>query len=152
MPLRVLMVCLGNICRSPLAEGILAYKTKTRDIVVDSAGTAGYHIGNPPDPRSVEVAASHGIDISRQRCRRFTQADFDEFDYIFAMDRENLSNLQELARSEADLAKVSLLLQAADMAEEEVPDPYYGGNDGFLHVFRMIDRATDRLLESLLNS
>jgi protein-tyrosine phosphatase len=144
------MVCLGNICRSPLAEGILASKTNTREILVDSAGTAGYHVGNPPDPRSVEVAASHGIDISRQRCRRFTQADFDEFDYIFAMDRENLLHLQEQARSEADLAKVSLLLQAAKMAEEEVPDPYYGGDDGFLHVFRMLDRATDRLLESHL--
>jgi protein-tyrosine phosphatase len=152
MPVRVLMVCLGNICRSPLAEGILASKTKTPDLIVDSAGTAGYHVGNPPDPRSVEVAARHGIDISGQRCRRFTQADFDEFDYIFAMDRENLYDLQGLARSKADLAKLSLLLQAADMAEEEVPDPYYGGDDGFLHVFRMIDRATDQLLESLLNS
>jgi protein-tyrosine phosphatase len=151
MPVRVLMVCLGNICRSPLAEGILASKTNSHDIFVDSAGTAGYHVGNPPDPRSVEVAASKGIDISGQRCRRFSQADFDEFDYIFAMDRENLNHLKELARSEADLAKVSLLLEAANMPEEEVPDPYYGGDDGFIHVFRMIDRATDRLLESLLN-
>ena len=148
MPVRVLMVCLGNICRSPLAEGILSSKTSTDAIFVDSAGTAGYHVGNPPDPRSVEVAASHGIDISRQRCRRFSQADFDEFDFIFAMDRENLLHLQGLARSEADREKVSLLLQAAEMEEEEVPDPYYGGEDGFLHVFRMIDRATDRLLES----
>lgn len=148
MPVRVLMVCLGNICRSPLAEGILSSKTNTDTILVDSAGTAGYHVGNPPDPRSVEVAASHGIDISRQRCRRFSQADFDEFDFIFAMDRENLLHLQGLARSEADLEKVSLLLQAAQMEEEEVPDPYYGGEGGFLHVFSMIDRATDRLLES----
>lgn len=152
MPLRVLMVCLGNICRSPLAEGILSSKTNPGDIFVDSAGTAGYHVGNPPDPRSVEVAASHGIDISQQRCRRFSQADFDEFDYIFAMDRENLLHLQEQARSEADLEKVSLLLEAAEMPEEEVPDPYYGGEDGFLHVYRMIDRATDQLLESFLNS
>lgn len=152
MPLRVLMVCLGNICRSPLAEGILSSKTSSDTIFVDSAGTAGYHVGNPPDPRSVEVAASHGIDISRQHCRRFSQADFDEFDYIFAMDRENLLHLQGLARSEADLEKVSLLLQAAEMEEEEVPDPYYGGEDGFLHVFRMIDQATDRLLESLFKT
>jgi protein-tyrosine phosphatase len=148
MPVRVLMVCLGNICRSPLAEGILSSKANTDALFVDSAGTAGYHVGNPPDPRSVEVAASHGIDISRQRCRRFSQADFDEFDFIFAMDRENLLHLHGLARSEADRKKVSLLLQAAEMEEEEVPDPYYGGEDGFLHVFRMIDRATDRLLES----
>ncbi|MDX1332338.1 MAG: low molecular weight protein-tyrosine-phosphatase [Robiginitalea sp.] len=152
MPVRVLMVCLGNICRSPLAEGVLSSKTNSDTLIVDSAGTAGYHVGNPPDPRSVEVAASHGIDISRQRCRRFSQADFDEFDYIFAMDRENLFHLQGLARSEADLKKVSLLLQAAEMEEEEVPDPYYGGEDGFLHVFRMIDRATDRLLESFFKN
>ena len=152
MPLRVLMVCLGNICRSPLAEGILSSKTSSDTIFVDSAGTAGYHVGNPPDPRSVEVAASHGIDISRQHCRRFSQTDFDEFDYIFAMDRENLLHLHGLARSEADLEKVSLLLQAAEMEEEEVPDPYYGGEDGFLHVYRMIDQATDRLLESFFKS
>ncbi|MEJ2584959.1 MAG: low molecular weight phosphotyrosine protein phosphatase [Robiginitalea sp.] len=151
MPVRILMVCLGNICRSPLAEGILASKINPSDVFVDSAGTAGYHVGNPPDPRSVEIAASHGIDISSQRCRRFSQEDFDEFDYIFAMDRENLMHLQEAARSPEDLKKISLLLEAAQMSEEEVPDPYYGGKDGFLHVFRMIDQATDRILESLQN-
>lgn len=150
MPVRVLMVCLGNICRSPLAEGILTSKTSPDLVIVDSAGTAGYHVGNPPDPRSVEVAASHGVDISRQRCRRFSPADFDNFDYIFAMDRENLIHLQGLARNARDLEKVSLLLKTAEMPEEEVPDPYYGGEDGFLAVYRMIDRATDQLLESLL--
>ncbi|TNF65669.1 MAG: low molecular weight phosphotyrosine protein phosphatase [Bacteroidetes bacterium] len=150
MPVRVLMVCLGNICRSPLAEGILTSKTSPELVIVDSAGTAGYHVGNPPDPRSVEVAASHGVDISRQRCRRFSPADFDNFDYIFAMDRENLIHLQGLARNARDLEKVSLLLKTAEMPEEEVPDPYYGGEDGFLAVYRMIDRATDQLLESLL--
>jgi protein-tyrosine phosphatase len=144
------MVCLGNICRSPLAEGILTSKTSPELVIVDSAGTAGYHVGNPPDPRSVEVAASHGVDISRQRCRRFSPADFDNFDYIFAMDRENLIHLQGLARNARDLEKVSLLLKTAEMPEEEVPDPYYGGEDGFLAVYRMIDRATDQLLESLL--
>ena len=151
MPLRVLMVCLGNICRSPLAEGILSSKANSELVIVDSAGTAGYHVGNPPDPRSVEVAAAHGIDISGQRCRRFSAADFDNFDYIFAMDRENLIHLQELARNDRDLNKVSLLLETAEMPEVEVPDPYYGGDDGFLVVYRMIDRATDRLLESLLS-
>ncbi|MFZ9029905.1 MAG: low molecular weight protein-tyrosine-phosphatase [Robiginitalea sp.] len=150
MPVRVLMVCLGNICRSPLAEGILTSKTSPELVIVDSAGTAGYHVGNPPDPRSVEVAASHGVDISRQRCRRFSPADFDNFDYIFAMDRENLIHLQGLARNARDLEKVSLLLKTAEMPDEEVPDPYYGGEDGFLAVYRMIDRATDQLLESLL--
>ena len=149
MPVRVLMVCLGNICRSPLAEGILASKVKGADIIVESAGTAGYHVGNPPDPRSVEVALSRGIDISAQRCRRFSVSDFDDFDYIFAMDRENLASLQGLARGQGDLDKVALLLQAAGMPETEVPDPYYGGAQGFEEVFRLIDKATDRFLESL---
>ena len=143
------MVCLGNICRSPLAEGILSSKISGSEIIVDSAGTAGYHIGNPPDPRSIEVAASHGIDISRQRCRRFTPSDFDEFDYIFAMDRENLRDLKDKARGPGDLEKLALLLEAAGIPESEVPDPYYGGPGGFLEVYRLIDRATDRLLASL---
>lgn len=149
MAVRVLMVCLGNICRSPLAQGILASKADGTRIVVDSAGTAGYHVGKPPDPRSIEVAASHGIDISRQRCRRFSVSDFDDFDYIFAMDRDNLSHLQRLARGPGDLSKLALLLEAAGMATAEVPDPYYGGPDGFQEVFRMIDRATDQLLGAL---
>ncbi len=151
MPVRVLMVCLGNICRSPLAEGILASKSDPGHLLVDSAGTAGYHVGNPPDPRSVEIAAAHGIDISRQRCRRFAVADFDNYDYIFAMDRENLAHLRDLARHEEDLKKVSLLLQAAGQPAEEVPDPYYGGADGFAEVFRMIDQATDQLLKTVLS-
>ena len=143
------MVCLGNICRSPLAEGILAAKVRGADLFVDSAGTAGYHVGNPPDPRSVEVARSRGIDISRQRCRRFSVADFDDFDYIFAMDRENLLHLKDMARGPEDLGKVALLLEAAGMPESEVPDPYYGGPQGFEEVYRLIDQATDRFLESL---
>ncbi len=150
MPIRVLMVCLGNICRSPLAEGILAAKVSDREILVDSAGTAGYHIGKSPDPRSIEIAAKHGIDISHQRCRRFSPADFDKYDYIFAMDRENLMNLQDLARDPRDFKKLSLLLEEAGMDAEEVPDPYYGGVQGFLEVYRMIDHATDRLLATLL--
>ena len=143
------MVCLGNICRSPLAEGVLASKVSISEIIVDSAGTAGYHIGNPPDPRSIEVATSHGIDISGQRCRRFSVADFDDFDYIFAMDRENLRNLQDMARNTSDLDKLALLLEAAGMPQMEVPDPYYGGPRGFQEVYGLIDLATDRLLDSL---
>ncbi len=149
MPVKVLMVCLGNICRSPLAEGILSSKVDTSEIHVDSAGTAGYHIGKAPDPRSVQIAALNGIDISGQRCRRFSQGDFDNFDYILAMDRENLRHLQELARDERDLMKLHLLLELAGMGEGEVPDPYYGGPSGFRHVFELIDQATDRLLPLL---
>jgi protein-tyrosine phosphatase len=142
------MVCLGNICRSPLAEGILDAMTDS-SVLVDSAGTAGYHVGNPPDPRSVSVAAAHGIDISEQRCRRFGREDFDNFDYIFAMDLENLHAIQRLARNAADMSKVSLILKAGNMGSEEVPDPYYGGADGFLNVFRMIEGACKNLRESL---
>jgi protein-tyrosine phosphatase len=152
MPVKVLMVCLGNICRSPLAEGILKSKVNPSEVVVDSAGTAGYHIGKAPDIRSIEVASSAGIDISHQKCRRFTPDDFDNFDYIFAMDRENLMHLQDLARNNADLKKLYLLLEEAGIPGEEVPDPYYGGADGFQKVFRMIDAATERLLPLLSKS
>jgi protein-tyrosine phosphatase len=150
MQVRVLMVCLGNICRSPLAEGILASKTDPARVQVDSAGTAGYHVGNPPDPRSVAVAALHGIDISTQRCRKFRVSDFDEFDYIFAMDRENLQHLSQMARNAADRKKLGLLLAASGIPEGEVPDPYYGGEEGFETVFRMLDQACDRILPALL--
>ena len=152
MPVKVLMVCLGNICRSPLAEGILKSKVNPSEIVVDSAGTAGYHIGKGPDIRSIEVAQRAGIDISHQKCRRFRPDDFDNFDYIFAMDRENLLHLKDLARNTADLEKLYLLLEEAGIPGEEVPDPYYGGNDGFQKVFRMIDSATDKLLPLLSKS
>ncbi len=144
MQVRILMVCLGNICRSPLAEGILDTMTG-QGVYVDSAGTAGYHIGNPPDPRSIAVAKKNGIDISAQRCRQFRTQDFDDFDYIFAMDRENLANLQRMARHQQDLDKISLLLQDSGTGLEEVPDPYYGGKDGFDLVFEMIEQACRRL-------
>ena len=148
MPVKVLMVCLGNICRSPLAEGILDTITDS-EVLVDSAGTAGYHVGNPPDPRSIAVAAANGIDISGQRCRQFRQEDFDYFDYILAMDRENLQVIKGLARDTADLEKVSLLLEAGNMGEMEVPDPYYGGADGFQKVFSLIQNACQNLSEAL---
>jgi protein-tyrosine phosphatase len=144
------MVCLGNICRSPLAEGILSAKVPAGEVIVDSAGTAGYHIGKRPDPRSIEIAARNGIDISHQRCRRFTPSDYDAYDHIFAMDRENLMDLKAQARNPGDLEKLSLLLAEAGLPEEEVPDPYYGGPQGFAEVYRLIDTATDRLLATLL--
>lgn len=144
MQVRVLMVCLGNICRSPLAEGILDAMTGD-NVFVDSAGTAGYHVGSPPDPRSVAVARKNGLDISAQRCRQFRTEDFDDFDYIFAMDRENLANIQSMARQEKDLEKVRLLLYDSDGGISEVPDPYYGGDNGFDLVFRMIEDACLRL-------
>ena len=139
------MVCLGNICRSPLAEGILRSKVDTSLIQVDSAGTAGYHIGNPPDPRSVAVARKYQIDISQQRCRRFVREDFERFDHIFVMDQSNYQDVMEVAKDSGHFEKVRLLLEEIEMGPSEVPDPYYGGDSGFEYVFDLIDKACDAL-------
>lgn len=152
MPVKVLMVCLGNICRSPLAEGIMASLVDPEEVFVDSAGTAGYHVGNPPDPRSIAVARKNQIDISHQRCRKFQAADFEEFDYIFAMDLENLANIHALAPTQAHRKKARLLLEAGGMGTREVPDPYYGGASGFTHVYSLIEQACSRILSEILRA
>ena len=139
----VLMVCLGNICRSPLAHGIFEKLSKEFSITVDSAGTASYHIGSSPDPRSIKIAMKHGIDISNQRARQFTRSDFDSFDHIFVMDRQNLRNVLKLSQTEAERNKVKLLL-----TNEEVEDPYYGGDQGFEIVFDKIEKASKDILDS----
>lgn len=139
----VLMVCLGNICRSPLAHGIFEKLSKEFSITVDSAGTASYHIGSSPDPRSIKIAIKHGIDISNQRARQFTRSDFDSFDHIFVMDRQNLRNVLKLSQTEAERNKVKLLL-----TNEEVEDPYYGGDKGFEIVFDKIEKASKDILDS----
>ena len=149
MKTKVLMVCLGNICRSPLAEGILKSKVNRDKVFVDSAGTAGYHVGNPPDHRSVAVARQNGLDISNQRCRKFSSIDFLEFDHIYVMDKSNFSNVMQLANTEDDRAKVKLLLEEIDFDISEVPDPYYGGADGFEKVYQMIDRACEAIAKKL---
>ena len=138
------MVCLGNICRSPLAEGILSNKLPTASYFIDSAGTAAYHVGNPPDPRSIVIAKKRGIDIRKQRARAFELVDFKRFDRIYVMDRSNYQNLQVLQPSDKDWKKVALLLDT-----EEVPDPYYAGDEGFETVFDLIDTATDRIVTEL---
>lgn len=143
------MVCLGNICRSPLAEGILKSKVDTDRIEVDSAGTAGYHVGNPPDPRSVAIGTKYSIDISAQRCRKFRREDFHNFDHIFVMDRENYRDVVDLAPDEASKTKVRLLLEVNPSGPDEVPDPYYGGAEGFETVFRLIDEACNQLVAEL---
>ncbi|MGM0634512.1 MAG: low molecular weight protein-tyrosine-phosphatase [Bacteroidota bacterium] len=149
---KVLMVCLGNICRSPLAEGIFKSKVEDHKIQVDSAGTANYHVGESPDPRSIEIARANGIDISQQKGRQFTQKDFKDFDYIFAMDQSNYDNIIALAETESDKNKVDLILNQLTPDENlEVPDPYYGGKDGFKNVFQMLDKATNVLKEKLLS-
>ena len=138
------MVCLGNICRSPLAEGILKNKLPKKNFRVDSAGTSGYHIGKAPDIRSVEIAAKNGIDISNQKARKFTADDFDRFDKIFAMDRRNLNHIKQMANTMEDSKKVSLLL-----GNDQVPDPYYGNKDSFIKIYHIIDRACEELSDKL---
>ena len=149
MQTRILMVCLGNICRSPLAEGILKSKVDSNLVLVDSAGTAGYHIGNRPDPRSISVAQKYGIDISDQQCRIFTKRDFYEFDLIYAMDRNNFQDIVSMADEAEHQNKVKLLLEEVDLEYREVPDPYYGGTQGFEHVLNMVEDASMGLLSHI---
>lgn len=144
------MVCLGNICRSPLAEGILRSKVSDGTVMVDSAGTAGYHAGEAPDPRSVDIAGKNNIDITNQRCRKFRVDDFDDFDRIYVMDNANYDNVMLLARNAEDEKKVDLILNLIYPGEDiDVPDPYYGGSRGFHNVFNMLDRACDVLANNL---
>jgi protein-tyrosine phosphatase len=141
--MRILMVCLGNICRSPLAEGIMKRHVTEHGLSweVDSAGTGGWHVGSLPDHRSVQVARQHGIDITDQRARKFEAADFQRFDHVFVMDAQNLRDVLRLASNMEEQAKVSLLLDEIHPGENRgVPDPYYD-DDGFEAVFQMIDAA-----------
>jgi len=146
------MVCLGNICRSPLAEGILRSKVNPSEVWVDSAGTAGYHIGSTPDPRSIAIARKYQIDISQQRCRKFSKEDFKEFDVIFAMDKENYNTIISLAANAVDSKKVQLLLEGVDTNYTEVPDPYYGGEQGFQEVFNLVEKACNHIVLNTLAS
>jgi len=147
---KILMVCLGNICRSPLAEGILKSKVNHLDVEVDSAGTAAYHLGEQPDIRSIEIAKKYGIDLSNQRARQFSINDFDKFDKIYAMDTSNYANIIALARDESDRDKVDLILNESNPKSfESVPDPYYGGSNGFQDVFQMLDDACNKIVENL---
>ena len=140
-PGNVLMVCLGNICRSPLAHGIFQSLLDDPSILVDSAGTANYHTGAPPDPRSIAIAKKNNIEIANQQARQFIIQDFEKFDHIFVMDKQNLENVLKLARSSKDSQKVSLLLN-----NQEVDDPYYDGSDGFDTTFNVIYNACERIL------
>ena len=148
-PVRVVFVCLGNICRSPLAEGAFRQHVATAGLDhyfdIDSAGTSGYHAGELPDRRSIDIAMEHGVDITAQRSRPFVKSDLDHFDYVIAMDRSNLNNIQKLNNGN-QRAHVSLMLDEIDDSRQEVPDPYYGGPQGFKNVWRMVDDATSALL------
>lgn len=147
--MKILMVCLGNICRSPLAEGILQHKIEKHalDWQVDSAGTGSWHAGEMPDHRSVVVALKYGIDISKQRARQFQAADLQTFDLIFAMDSSNYQNIVKHASSEEEAEKVQLIMNVAQPGlNQNVPDPYYD-SDGFEQVFQMLDEACDQVVE-----
>ncbi|UTD13956.1 low molecular weight phosphotyrosine protein phosphatase [Tenacibaculum mesophilum] len=147
---KILMVCLGNICRSPLAEGILKSKLSSESFIVDSAGTAGYHVGELPDGRSIEVARKYGIDITNQHSRKFTKADFDKFDMIFAMDQNNYADIVALSENEEQHEKVKMILNELYPDENRsVPDPYYGGDQGFENVYKMLDEACEIIASKL---
>ena len=150
---KVLFVCMGNICRSPTAQGVFEKlvneQSLTGQIVIDSAGTHAYHIGNPPDVRATQAALRRGIDLSTQTARRVSPADFEEFDYVLAMDRANFDDLAELCSPEHS-SKLRLFLEFAPASTvREVPDPYYGGTTGFERVLDLIEEASSGLLEAL---
>lgn len=150
--MKIVMVCLGNICRSPLADGLLRKKVAEAglNIEVDSAGTAAHHVGNPPDGRMRATAKSKGCPIDELRARQFIVQDYDRFDRIFVMDESNRRNVLSLARTSEDEAKVEMILNLSHPNQDlEVPDPYYGGDQGFLDVYTMLDEATDVLMNQL---
>ena len=149
MAAKILMVCLGNICRSPLAEGIMRSKL-SNDFIVDSAGTGGWHAGELPDKRSISTAKNRGLDITSQRARQFKISDFDTFDYIYVMDNSNYKDVMALAPNEEAKSKVKLILNELFPNENvDVPDPYYGGQDGFENVFDMLNEACDVIARKL---
>ena len=150
--MKILMVCLGNICRSPLAEGILQAKANSKglDIKVDSAGTGGWHVGQGPDHRAVAIANKYGIDISHQQARQFSSTDFEDFDIIYAMDGSNLSDIVSLANSNEDIEKVRLILKEITPEDNTpVPDPYYGVDDGFEKVYQLLDAACEMITKKI---
>lgn len=149
---KILMVCLGNICRSPLAEGILKSKLDS-NFTVESAGTAAYHVGNKPDPRSIAVARQNGLNITNQRARKFTKQDFEDFDIIYAMDNSNYQNIIALAENNQQKEKVKLILNESFPDKNlDVPDPYYGGDKGFENVYNMLDNACEIIAKRINTS
>lgn len=151
MSVKIVMVCLGNICRSPLAEGILAAKLPQDKFIVDSAGTGSWHIGQSPDERSVAVAKKNGLDISNQRGRQFCSADFDTFDYIYVMDNSNYENVIALAKTNEQKAKVKLIMKELTPEQnKDVPDPYFGMHNGFDIVYAMLDEVCDVIAQKLI--
>lgn len=151
MAVKILMVCLGNICRSPLAEGILAAKLPKNNFSVDSAGTGSWHIGSSPDKRSIATAKAHHLDISKQKGRQFNKTDFDAFDYIYVMDKSNYDNVIALADNPEQKQKVQIILNELFPNENvDVPDPYFGLSNGFEIVYDMLDEACTIIASKLI--
>lgn len=149
--MKILMVCLGNICRSPLAEGILKSKLRAHgieNVVVDSAGVSSYHIGEKPDPRTMKNARKHGIDLSDQRARQFRQEDFDRFDLIYAADRSIYNALCSMAQGPEHLKKIKMMTEEAFPGKMiDIPDPYYGSENDFESVFQLVDTSCDAIVQ-----
>jgi protein-tyrosine phosphatase len=147
--MKLLFVCLGNICRSPLAEGIMKHKIAEQglDWEVDSAGTGGWHAGDLPDSSSIQVAQKHGVDLTYQRARKLRSIDYEAFDRIYVMDSMNYQDVKRLA-NEDEYHKIELIMNEVEPHRNiNVPDPYYGEGDGFEHVFQMLDRACDAIIK-----
>ena len=151
--MKILVVCLGNICRSPLAEGILKSKLP-ENFVIDSAGTISLHEGEHPDKRAIETAENHGITIGKQRSRPITQKDLEDFDKIYCMDLSVYEDVISMAKNEEQQSKISLFLEAAEIPENnyEVFDPYWSGLDGFEKVYQLLDQASEKITSKLLNN
>lgn len=150
---RVLIVCKGNICRSPLAHGLLDKKVAEVGLpwVIDSAGTGHWHIGKLPDTRSIKCADGHGLDIRYQRARQFEVTDFDSFDKIYVMDRQNRDVLHQLSRSTNDMAKVELIMNVVSpKGDAIVPDPFHNGQEDFESVYEVLDEVTDHIIDKAL--
>lgn len=151
-PVRVLFVCLGNICRSPSAEGVFRQVVREAGledrIAIDSCGTGHWHVGKAPDSRAIAAARKRGIDISDLRARQFSSEDLDSFDYVLVMDRQNLADVRDVWRQNGG-TEPALFLEYGSSAHDEVPDPYYGGDQGFEHVLDLINEASENLLETI---
>jgi protein-tyrosine phosphatase len=151
--IKVLFVCMGNICRSPTAEGVFRHLVDsaglTQQIHIDSAGTHAYHVGNPPDERSQAAALKRNINLSKQRARKVSSRDFSDFDYVLAMDNSNMRDLQLIVPATAKTQPDLFLNFAQQYPEREVPDPYYGGANGFEHVLDLVEDAARGLLDAI---
>jgi len=152
--MKILMVCLGNICRSPMAEGIMRAKIVKYNLsaIIDSAGFEPFHTGDPPDYRAIQVMKQHGIDISDQRSRLFCESDFDEFDQIYVMDSGNYRDVESVAKNKLQMRKVDYILNTTyPYSNKPVPDPYYGGSEGFEKTYQLIDAAAEQIALRIRN-